>query len=324
MWTSKQAIKASANPSGWGEPDGLVIQSASELEEGGGNDMRFAEDVIEQVAFADGNSRQVHIWEGEVIDTVLVAVHGGMAHGGDWVNVGQYFKSLGYATVAPDLHGHDKQKKVFIPSFDIFLDDLAIMISWVKQRYPGKPIILVGHSMGALIITHFGLRRLTAPDDQIVGVVLSSPYFVNAVKIPAIMETLSSIIASLAPNLKVPIEDFTDQLTHDEAITRRHKADAADDLRASEVSARFARELLVAQDYIPGHIGGWKHSLLTFVAGNDKLADSQESERLLGLIDSQLATIHLYPDNYHENFNETNRDEIFSIMHDWIQTRTKS
>ena len=281
--------------------------------------MRFAEDAIQELVCTDGVNRPVHIWQGDVVDTVFVAVHGGMAHAGDWVQVGQYFKPLGYATVALDQHGHDGQKRVFIPSFDIFLDDLALLISWTKQQYPGKPIILLGHSMGGLIMTHYGLRRLTQPDAQILGFIQSSPYYVNAIKVPWIVEQLSGLLSAVTPGMAVPIADFTDELTHDPAITARHKQDAADNLRATEVSARFARELLNAQSYIPDNIGRWSHSLLTFIAGQDKLADSQATERLLARISPELVTVHSYPDNYHENFNETNREELFSIMHEWVQ-----
>ncbi len=282
---------------------------------------RFSEDHIEHIEFGDQVKRKVHIWTPDDPQRILVAVHGGMAHGGDFVQAGRYFRELSYATVSMDLRGHNEKKRVYIPSFEVFLDDLETIIDWTRNSYPEKPIFLIGHSMGSLILTHYGLRRLTASDPQIKGFVLSSPYYSNVIKVPKIMQQLSGFLSTVAPKANLPIEDFTDFLTHDDDITARHHADVADDLRASEASIRFGSELLKAQNFIPGHIANWQHPLLVFIAGQDRLANAVESEQLLGEIDPKLITMHLYPDNYHENFNEVNREDIFGIIHNWVIER---
>lgn len=270
----------------------------------------------------DGVSRDIHIWE--PVDTpqaVFVAIHGGMAHAGDYVTPGLYFKEKGYATVSFDMVGHDRKEKVFIPSFEMFLDDLELFIKWAKHNYPNVPLIMLGHSMGGLILTHYGLRRMTEKDPLIKGFVLSSPYYVNAVKTPAIMESLAGVLSRLTPNLQVPIEDFTEELTHDDAITERHKADAADTYRATAVSARFAAELLKAQNALPKEIGRWNQPLLVFIAGTDYLANPEGTQKLLDKIAPLYLAIYTYPDNYHENFNELNREEIFDIIDEWVKAK---
>ncbi len=80
-----------------------------------------------------------------------------MAHGGDYCTPALYFRQRGYATVGPDLCGHDRKRKVYIPRFENFLDDLELLIRWTKIRCPDLPLIMVGHSMGALFLTHFGV-----------------------------------------------------------------------------------------------------------------------------------------------------------------------
>ncbi|TXH89635.1 MAG: alpha/beta fold hydrolase [Rhodoferax sp.] len=280
--------------------------------------MRFSEDKLAPLTCTDGVQRTIHIWEPQAPKAVILAIHGGMAHAGDYVTPALYFRPHGIATVSFDMHGHDGKQRVDIPGFETFLADMALMLQWTKANYPGLPIFIMGHSMGALIATHLALGRF-ANDTDIKGFVLSSPYYVNAVKVPKIMLALSGILAKLFPTAKVPMEAVTDLLTHDQAITARHYADEKDNIRASEASFRFATSLLGAQAALAGGLSGIKHPVFAVVAGDDKLANAQASQTLLAGIAPAQLEFHYYPKNYHENFNEVNRDTIFANILTWMR-----
>lgn len=283
---------------------------------------RFSEDRIEKLTCSDGIQRDIHIWEPQQSRAVFLTVHGGMDHGGNYINPGLYLKEHGFATVAHDQHGHDMKRKVYIPRFDIFLDDLELMLQWVKDAYPGVPIFFLSHSMGGLITTHYGIRRFKG-DPLVRGFISSSPYYVNAIKTPKIMEKMAGVLSVLTPKMVVPIEDILVHVTHDEAIYRRHREDERDGVMANKATARFAAELLKAQAWIPAHIAEWPHPLLVIVAGDDKLANSVATRELLEKMDSRLITEIYYPDNFHENFNELNREEVFARIVEWCEPRIK-
>lgn len=280
--------------------------------------MRFSEDRLAQLTCSDGVQRSIHIWQPESPQAVIVAIHGGMAHAGDYVTPALYFRPHGIATVSFDMHGHDGKKRVDIPGFDTFLADMVRMLQWTKASYPGLPIFIMGHSMGGLIATHLGLGPLVH-DTDIKGFILSSPYYVNAVKVPKILLALSGVLAKLFPTAKVPMEAVTDQLTHDPAITARHYADEKDNTRASEASFRFASSLLGAQAALAGGLAGFQHPVFAVVAGDDKLANAQASRSMLAGINPALLEFHYHPNNYHENFNEVNRDTIFANILTWMR-----
>lgn len=282
--------------------------------------MRFSEDRIEKLTCSDGKQRDIHIWEPGNPKAVYLTVHGLMDHGGNYLLPALYFKEHQLATVAHDQHGHDRRSKAHCPRFDIFLDDIDLMIGWVKKQYAGLPIILFGHSMGGLILTHFGLRRLKE-DPLIKGFVISSPYYANAVNVPRIMLRLAGIISSLAPRMTVPTEDVFPYVTHDQAIYQRHLKDIQDGIKASKVSARMGHEALKAQKYIPDNIQKWSHPLLMIIAGDDKLADAQVTRHLINQIRPELITELFYEENYHENFNELNREEVFAEIVAWTEGR---
>ncbi len=279
--------------------------------------MRISEDRMATLLCSDHVERDIHIWEPSEVKAVFMAIHGGLAHGGDYVTPALYFKQKGVATVSYDMVGHNRQKRVHITSFDQFLDDGELFLKWVKSQYPGVPIFIMGHSMGGLIATHLGLKRL-ADEESIKGYIVSSPYLVNNVKIPAVIKALSGLLSTFLPKLKAPVMDFTDVLTHDPAITQRHRKDEKDFIRASECTCRFAVELTEAQSQLEAILPSWKHPLFAVVAGKDKLAAPEGIMNMFKLINQNLIECHFYSENYHENFNEVNRNEIFEKINTWI------
>jgi alpha-beta hydrolase superfamily lysophospholipase len=288
--------------------------------------MRFSEDLIEKYTGTDGQERKVHIWEPDAPQMVFLTVHGALDHGGNYYLPALYFREHGIATVAPDQQGHDHlgpdmSSKVLISRFEVLLDDLESMVEWVEARYPGLPLYILAHSAGGLIATHFGIRKREAAS-RIKGFIISSPYYVNAVKTAPILEKVAGILSAVAPRMTVPVEDIVPNLTRDQQIYERHRADQKDGIKATSASARLAGEILKAQAWIPEHIASWNHPTLFIVAGGDKVADFREARKLIGLIKDEHVSELYYRENYHENFNELNREEVFRKVLDWVNSQT--
>jgi len=285
--------------------------------------MRFSEDRLARFKGRDGAERTIHIWEPSQPRAVIMALHGALAHAGDYVTPALYFRSHGIATASFDMCGHDGKRRADIPDFDIFLDEAELFLQWIRKHYPGLPVFIMGHSMGALIATKVGLERLRR-SDEVQGFILSSPYYVNAIKISPLLQKISGLLARLVPKMKVPLASFTDVLTHDAAITARHHADESDATRATELTVRFGHALSEAQTGLAGKMPDWRYPVFAVVAGDDKLADARAAETMLRSIDSGLLHYSFQLKNYHENFNETNREEIFADILSWMQPRIGS
>src|SRR5476649_476532 len=146
-------------------------------------------------------------------------------------------------------------------------------------------------------------------------------YYVNAIMVAPVLLALSGLLAALVPRMKVPLASQTHLLTHDTAITERHYADERDHTRATEVTVRFGHALTRAQAGLAAQMPAWRHPLFAVVAGDDKLADSGASTAMLRSIAPQLIEYHHHPHNYHENFNELNREQIFGDVLRWMDAR---
>ena len=62
--------------------------------------MRFSEDRLATLDCGPQAKRQIHIWEPAAPRAVILALHGGMAHAGDYVTPALYFRERGFATAA--------------------------------------------------------------------------------------------------------------------------------------------------------------------------------------------------------------------------------
>lgn len=288
--------------------------------------MDFSETKCE-VFQADENTKLLaHLWLPTQVKAVLLGIHGGLAHAGDWVTPALYFKKKNIATYALDLRWHgtypeyNENGKVFfhINSYDDYVNDIHNFYLSIRKQHPRVPIFVISHSNGALIALKYALTK--AKESDIKGFIVSSPWLKNMVQVPKIILSLSKLIAAISPTFAIAPEPLTDVLTHDPEITARHHADEAAGLRGTKASAKLAVESLKTQEWVVNNMKNWeKFPLFGVIAGQDRLADPEVSRQALSQIPEKLLNLTTCPDNYHENFNEVNRKEIFDSIWNWMQ-----
>src|SRR5664279_5759603 len=105
---------------------------------------------------------------------IVCLVHGVCEHSGRYAHLANALARSGYLVGAIDLRGHGRSpgKRVFIRSFDEYLTDVRSLLSQAAREAPGKPVFLLGHSLGGLIATLFVIVERPA----IAGLVLSGPF----------------------------------------------------------------------------------------------------------------------------------------------------
>jgi alpha-beta hydrolase superfamily lysophospholipase len=277
---------------------------------------------------ADENTKlPSYVWipDGKV-KAIVIAIHGGMAHGGDWENTALFLKEKGIATYALDLRWHGLfpecnpgEKNIFhIDTYDTYAKDIHKYYKSIRKENPNTPVFILSHSNGGLISLYYGLTL--GKDSEIKGLIVSSPWLVNRVKVPAPLMLAAKIIAFFKPTFSITPEPLTDVLTHDPEITARHYKDEESGVRGTTVSAKLSVEYLKAQKFVLKNISTWNQMpVLGIIAGDDHLADAQSSIDALKSITAVAEKTLIYPKNYHENFNELNREDIFEEIWNWIK-----
>ena len=95
----------------------------------------------------------------ETIDTVLIFYHGGGTYSaGGYQFIGDGLsKRFNCLVVTPDVRGHGDSSgdRGDTPTVEQVFDDVSLLISHVKDKYPSKPVYLGGHSSGGGLVLNY-------------------------------------------------------------------------------------------------------------------------------------------------------------------------
>lgn len=107
------------------------------------------------------------------ITGVILALHGFNDYSNAFENPGQIFASMGLAVYAYDQRGFgESPHRGLWAGSDVLTGDLADASRALRQRHPGKPLYLLGESMGGAVILA-AYNSPNRPDAD--GVILSAP-----------------------------------------------------------------------------------------------------------------------------------------------------
>ncbi len=101
-------------------------------------------------------------------------VHGALEHKERYYPFIEYLNSKGYTCIINDHRGHGKSLDTkysmgHMESYEELLDDMYLVTRYIKERNPGKELVMLGHSMGSMLARLY----LTEHDDEITRLALT-------------------------------------------------------------------------------------------------------------------------------------------------------
>ncbi|MGH7896309.1 MAG: lysophospholipase [Candidatus Binatia bacterium] len=260
---------------------------------------------------------QAWLPEGEVRAVVMVA-HGYGEHGGRYRNLIERLVPRGLAVYALDQRGHGRSEgpRGHVGRFAEFVADLHAFRVRIEEEQRGKPLFLLGHSMGGLI----AVRYLLAHDQGLAGAILSSPAFGIHNEPSRLLQWLGRLLSRIAPRASFQGNVEPRFLSRDQAVGQAY---AADPLVHKRASARFFTEFKWAMANALERAPEIRLPLLILQAGDDRLVDGPAVELFASRVDAQARQLHVYPALYHETFNELadDREAVFSDLERWLDAR---
>src|SRR3954449_1240938 len=97
-----------------------------------------------------GGDLSVAIWDRSDAERVVVLAHGYGEHIGRYEHVAAALVDRGAAVYGPDHLGHGESagEQALVTDFERIVDDLHGVVELARERPPGRPVVMVGHSMG--------------------------------------------------------------------------------------------------------------------------------------------------------------------------------
>ena len=252
----------------------------------------------------------------ETVKAVLLVVHGLGEHCGRYANLVNHFVPLGYAVYGLDHIGHGKSEghRVFVKRFDDFTGTLAIYYDMVKGWQAGKPIILLGHSMGGLIASHY----LIDHQADFRAAVISAPAVKVSDSISRVTILLGKVLSFLLPKVGLVALD-ANGVSRDPDVVAAYVNDPL--VHHGKVTARLASELLKAQRRVTIEAGTITLPLIVVQGGEDIIVDPDGAQMLYDKARSEDKTLNIYDGLYHEVFNEPERARVLGDVETWLAAR---
>lgn len=158
-----------------------------------------------------GKRIYVHFWETENPIGVIQIIHGMAEHAKRYSDFAQYLNNKGYSVFAIDHRGHGKTKspgenygEIGENGFEMMVEDQFKLTSVLKKKYPSKPIIIFGHSMGSFLAQRFTQKY----GDNVSALILSGSSSSFGLSL-----YLGKIVASLLMKLSSKESKFLQNLT---------------------------------------------------------------------------------------------------------------
>jgi acylglycerol lipase len=239
------------------------------------------------------------------VRSVVVFVHGYAEHLGLYDAFARRLTADGHAVYAFDCVGHGRSdgERAVIPSWDDLVADARTLVSIATATHPGVPLVVAGHSGGALAAFLLGLRH---PQDCNALVLSGGP-----------LRPLDWVTAQLAGTAEVREDldptgllsthpDYVHALMHDPFVyPGGFRTETLEALAATwpEVD----RGLAASQPDLP---------VLVLNGEEDPIVPVEVSREVASHLPR--ATLRTFPGDLHDILNEHDRDHVHDVVAEFV------
>jgi alpha-beta hydrolase superfamily lysophospholipase len=273
---------------------------------------------FERTAF-DGLSLYFQGWQTEQTQKAIISlVHGLGEHSGRYAHWAALLNQAGYSVLTYDLRGHGKSGGIrgHISSFNDYLNDTDLLLKETDDRFPGSPCFLYGHSIGAIIVSNYVLRR----KPQLAGVILTALSNKTALQEQKGKVMLAKVLGSLLP--KMLMSTGLDPLTisRDPEVVALYKNDPMVHHQASLGFAKGSMDAIVWADQ---HASEWTLPVLFMHGEKDKLGYVEGSKEFASKIKGD-CTLKIWSGLFHEIHNEPEKEQVFDYLREWLDKHSNA
>src|SRR3954466_1188351 len=245
----------------------------------------------------------------------VVLAHGASEHGGRYAWTGEELARRGYAVYAIDHRGHGRSAgdRAVVDRMRNAVEDLHTLVERAARAHPGRPLVLLGHSMGGAV----ALAYTAEHEDALDALVLSGPLAVLEPASPA-QRIVGRVLSAVAPSLGVVAIDST-AVSRDPQVVTDYDDDPLN--YHGKLPARTVAELSQAIEGFPEAVTRFRLPLLVMHGTADRLVPIAGGEMVAERAGSEDKTFKRYDGLFHEILNEPERQQVVNDMADWLDAR---
>lgn len=265
----------------------------------------------------DGLDIFAQAWEPDIVQpkAVVCHVHGLGEHSSRYVHVAEAFSKEGFVLFTYDLRGHGRSagSRGHINAIEDFMQDIDVLFEQARSRYPELPLFLYGHSLGGILVLHYGLSRKL----DVKGVIATSSGLRTALEKQPLKVFLAKVLGSLIPSTTIVSGLDPNGISHDKNVVKAYQEDP---LVHDKASLGFGKVMLGVTKWTLEHAGEFSRPLLLLHGKADPIAFPSGSIEFAAPL-KEKCTLVLWEDGYHELHNEPNKAEVLKTMTLWMDAR---
>jgi alpha-beta hydrolase superfamily lysophospholipase len=247
------------------------------------------------------------------VKAVLLVVHGYAEHSGRYMNIVNRFVPDNYAVYGLDHPGHGRSggARACVEGFGDYTGTLAEFARMVNGWQPGKPVFLVGHSMGGLI----GALHLIDRQHGLKGAILSGPGVKVPDNISSVTLFMGKALSLIMPRLGI-IQLEEAAVSRDADVLSAYRNDPL--VYHGKVTARLGAEMLKAMLKVEAEASRITLPILILQGTGDRLVSPAGAQMLYDRVSSADKKLIFYEGFYHEVFNEPGHDRVLADVAQWL------
>jgi acylglycerol lipase len=263
---------------------------------------------------ADGQGLAAQAWLPPASRALVALVHGIAEHGGRYEAFAVRAVAQGIGVVAVDLRGHGRSpgERSYVERFDDYLHDVDALWARARELAQGKPLFLMGHSMGGAIALRWAAQRR----QSMAGLILSSAALKVGGDVPRLLIALAPLLSRWLPHLRGTRFDPA-VISRDPAAVAAYVNDPLVSLQAPP--ARTGAELLAAMEANREAAAGLALPVYLFHGDADRLTDPAGSREIHATWGGADKTLRLWPSSRHETLNDLDREAVIAELLDWVR-----
>lgn len=246
---------------------------------------------------------------------VLINLHGLGDHSGLYPTLVDHCTTRGITVHAYDLRGNGRSpgRRGHVGRWEEFREDLRRFVDLVRGEDPGRPLFLLGNSMGGLIVLDYVLQH----PEGIRGVIAASPPL-GRLGVPAPLLALGRLLSRFWPGFSVRTGMDLTGLARDPVVA---ETVLADPLFHRVGSARLSTELVAAVARVQAAAPRFPLPLLVLHGSDDRMVPPDGSRTFVPRVGHPDHELREYSGAYHVLFADLDRELVLGDLERWIVSR---
>ncbi len=244
---------------------------------------------------------------------VLLNLHGLGDHSGLYGALSDRLIASGFAVHALDIRGNGRSpgKRGHVDAWSDYREDLRRFVELVRREEPGRPLFLLGNSLGGLIAIEYAMHHA----EGLRGIIAAAPPL-GQLSVPPVLLALGRVMSRIWPAFSLETSMDLSGLARDPAVVDELLADP---LFHRLGSARLSTEVRAAIARVQRRAAEFPLPLLVLHGSKDRLVPPDGSRTFVARVAHPDTRLIEYPEGRHVLFADSDREQVLADLVQWLE-----